>query len=221
MRILFFDTETNGLPPRDRNCLSSDVSKWPHIIQIAWQLWDFSEEPTCSSAYVAILKPDLDLVWNEGSATIHGISRERALSEGLPNELVLAEFRKIAQQADVVVAHNLAFDTPVLKAAYYRLNPNETFGWWPGQEYCTMQSTKALCKIPSKFAKPSDPYKWPTLGELYTFLFGSTTDLVLHSADADVACLVKCFRDLVRRDTVPLETWRRVLRARIAAAARA
>lgn len=77
-----------------------------------------------------------------------------------------------------------------------------------------MEGTKALCKLPSKFARPSDPYKWPTLGELYKFLFGNTTELVLHSADADVECLVTCFRDLVRRDTVPLETWRRVLRAR-------
>jgi len=217
MHVLFFDTETNGLPPRDRNCLSSDVDKWPHIVQIAWQVWDFAEDPVLINAYVAILKPEPNLVWNEGSQKIHGISREKALTEGLPGNEVFAEFTAAAGTADIIIAHNLAFDKPVVMAAYYRINSGEKFSWWPSQNYCTMDNTKALCKLPSKFARPSDPYKWPSLGELYKFLFGTTSELSLHSADADVECLVTCFRELVRREVVPLETWRRVLRARATA----
>ena len=215
MHILFFDTETNGLPPRDRNCLSNDVDKWPHIVQIAWQLWDFAEEPKLLNAYVAILKPEPGLVWNEGSQVIHGISKDRAEQEGLPGADVFAKFSTAASGANIIIAHNLAFDKPVLKACYYRLNRAETFSWWPGQEYCTMEATKSLCKLPSKFARPSDPYKWPKLDDLYKFLFGAVSTLDLHSADADVECLVSCFREMVRRELTPLDTWRRVLLARM------
>jgi len=215
MRILFFDTETNGLPPRDRTCLSNDAEKWPRVVQIGWHIVDYSSnDPVPCVAQVAILRPDESLEWNEGSANIHKISKQMALDQGVPGNEILAEFARDAATADVIIAHNLAFDKPVLKAEFYRMNSAETFTWWPGQEYCTMEGTKALCKLPSKFGRASDPYKWPQLGELYTFLFSNTTPLVLHSADADVKCLIDCFQALVLRDAVPLEMWRRVLRAR-------
>ena len=113
---------------------------------------------------------------------------------------------KFPYDCSALVAHNLAFDKPVLVAEFLRLSRNISL---PPILYCTMDSTKALCKIPAKtnFPKASDPYKWPSLNELYIFLFGNNDGMKYHTADGDVHCLVLCFNELVRRRLVPLEEW--------------
>lgn len=217
MNILFFDTETNGLP-KERNALSHDHAKWPHIVHLAWQIWTYSDagageaSPVLVCKKSVLIRPEETLVWNAESEAIHGISKERALAEGKPVNTVLEEFRADAATCHVLIAHNIAFDKPVLRASYYRMDPSESFVWWPPTEYCTMENTKRLCKLPSKFAKPSDPYKYPRLVELQTYLHGSAGDFDFHTADGDVSCLVSCFQELVRRRLVPFDTWRRTLR---------
>lgn len=206
MKILFFDTETNGLPLA-RKALTSNVENWPRIVQIAWELWEFTndvQERILCDSY--IIKPDETLVWNNESAAIHGITKERALAEGVPCSQVLAAFAAVASKARVICAHNLAFDKPVLRAEYYRQSPTESFKWWSPIEYCTMEHTTQLCKLPSKYPRPNDPYKYPRLSELYTYLHGSDANFVLHSAGGDVECLIACFQELVRRRLVtPLD----------------
>lgn len=214
MRILFFDTETNGLPT-ERYALTSEVHKWPHVVQIAWQLWEYtglddSGKQLASESY--ILQPPGDLLWNEESAAIHKITKERALSEGLPGHVVLEKFKAIASQADVLSAHNLAFDKPVIRASFYRIDPAERFSWWPPAEYCSMENTKMMCKLPSKYAKPHDPYKNPRLSELYKHLYGTEANVEFHSAAGDVECLFLCFKELLRLRRVPMDMWLRNFR---------
>ena len=220
MNILFFDTETNGLPLR-RNALTTDVENWPRIVQIAWQLWEVTPTDARQLGQASyIIRPEESLIWNNESAAIHKITKERALTEGVPGDAVLAQFRAVASNAKVLIAHNLAFDKPVLKAEFYRLNLNEQFLWWPPAEYCTMENTTALCKLPSKYARPHDPYKFPRLSELHTFLFGLVDGAFdFHNAAGDVECLVQCFNELLRRRLVPVAAqWFRNFRVADAAA---
>lgn len=215
MRILYFDTETNGLP-KDRNALTRDVEKWPRIIQIAWQLWEYSEsgERKRISSESYIITPSHDTIWNAESEAIHKISRSRAEAEGVPQPSVLDVFKYVASMAHVLVAHNLAFDKSVLRAEYYRINSAEEFTWWPPAEYCSMEYTKMLCKLPTKYPKPHDPYKNPRLAELYKFLYDKEADVDFHNAAGDVECLVQAFHALVERRWVPIETWLRNFRVR-------
>lgn len=213
MRILYFDTETNGLPT-ERNALTRDVEKWPRVIQIAWQLWEYAEsgERTQVASESYIITPSTDLVWNAESEAIHKISKEFATHNGVDHSFVLDAFQRVAEQAHILVAHNLAFDKPVLRAEYYRRDLSESFRWWPPAEYCSMENTKAILKLPSKYPKPHDPYKNPKLTELYTYLFGKTADVVFHSAAGDVECLVQAVHALLDRRLVPLDMWFRNFR---------
>jgi DNA polymerase III epsilon subunit-like protein len=215
MFILYFDTETNGLPT-DRKALTRDVEKWPRVIQIAWQLWEYgeSDERKCISSASYIITPSHDIVWNAESEAIHKISKARAMKEGVSQNHALEQFKYAASMAHVLVAHNLAFDKSVVRAEYYRMNTTEEFTWWPPAEYCTMEYTKMLCKLPSKYTKPHDPYKNPRLGELYSFLYGKVADVEFHNAAGDVECLVQAFHALVERRWVPIETWLRNFRVR-------
>lgn len=212
VNVLFFDTETNGLP-LDRRALTSDVKKWPHILQISWTLKSYSDTgSTLLETQTDYLKLPTGVPWNEESAKFHKISQKQ-ISNGKNAADVLLSFMNAVKKANVIVSHNLAFDKPVVRAAFYRLNPSENFSWWPTFEFCTMDSTKMLCKLPSKYAKPSDPWKWPTLPELYSFLFGcDISGVVLHTAEGDTHVLLLCFDELVKRRVVPLDKWLTVLR---------
>jgi DNA polymerase-3 subunit epsilon len=225
MKLLFFDTETNGLP-KSRRATSLQVDQWPHIIQLAWTLveWDTTEDATDGAqmtvcdARSLILNPG-DILWNAESAAIHGITPDRVQSEGIPTAQALAQFQHIAREAHVIIAHNIAFDKPVLCAEYYRISPSEEFDWWPSYEYCTMENTKHLCKLPfpsGRAGRPGDPYKLPKLSELHTFLFGGVGEYKFHDALGDVECTVACFQEMVRRRLVtPFDAWVRAFRARV------
>jgi DNA polymerase III epsilon subunit-like protein len=210
MFVLFFDTETNGLP-QSKNALTSNLANWPIIVQIAWQLWDFTDITAAKriEADSYIIQPDTSVVWNAESAAIHGISKDTAIEKGVSRTEVLNAFMLVAKKAHVLCAHNLAFDKPVLKAEYLRQNTGEVFRWWPAIEYCTMENTKNILKLPSKFGKAWDPYKMPRLAELHKYLYGEDVKFEWHSAAGDVECLVSCFHELLRRRIVPLDTWLR------------
>jgi DNA polymerase III epsilon subunit-like protein len=204
MRILFFDTETNGLPSV-RNAQPNAIDVWPSIVQIAWQLVEWNKEKgreiRVLESSCFIVQPDPAMRWSEESARIHGISKERADTEGTPRSIVFPLIHALLGSSDCIIAHNLAFDKPVLTCELIRQGFSPTF---PALEYCTMEKTKALCKLPTPFSRPSDPYKFPKLSELYTYLFGSVDGISFHSAEVDVICLVRCFQELVNRGFIEL-----------------
>ena len=204
MKYLYFDTETNGLP-KHRGGSDIDINNHPIIVEMAWQVWDGTN---LVKRRTALLKPDPSIVWNNESAAIHKIYKDFALQNGAPVSDVLTEFRADAAECDVLLAHNLAFDLPVLKCSYVRLNAAETFEWLPKKQICTMKATTQLCKLPfvnSKYPVRAGEYKQPRLSELHTHLFGSVGEFSFHSAGEDVDCLVKCTQELVRRNLLALE----------------
>ena len=215
MRVLFFDTETNGLPKGPRG--SSNPSDWPAIVQLAWQVWEFpsaspdastggtsTKEPSPISAVSYIICPSPELVWDLGSQAFHTISKERATTEGVDAGEALTAFRAALAATPLVVAHNLAFDKPVLDAEIVRrgLPPLS----WPslrgGRECCTMLESKDFCRLPSMYSRTE--YKYPKLSELHALLFGNQTSIVFHNAANDVEATVQCFRRLVTLGVIPL-----------------
>ena len=205
MRIFFFDTETNGLPSV-RHARPDAVDVWPAVVQIAWTVaeWDPSQGPGTQDVRILesasyLIRPDPEMAWSEESARIHGVSRERALAEGMAGATVFGTVNALLGSVDCVIAHNLGFDKPVLTCELLRHGFCPAF---PALSYCTMEKTKGLCKLPTPFSRPSDPYKFPKLSELYTYLFGSVDGIAFHAADVDVECLVRCFRELVFRGFV-------------------
>ena len=212
MRILFFDTETNGLP-KNMYAAADDLANWPRVLQIAWELWDLP--PTLKMTQLTdacfLVKPEESLEWDKDSEKIHGITKERALAEGMPGPLVFGQFRAVLEQAHIVVAHNLGFDKPVVIAECIRNTKGTLF--WDKLEYCTCMSNIELCKLPVSNPKSGgSKYKRPRLGELFKFLYGREPNVALHNAAADTEILRQCFQGLLARRLVPLEEWQERLR---------
>ena len=216
MRTLFFDTETNGLP-KSWNASPYKTDNWPVILSLAWQLWDLTSDGnmTFISKGDYLLSPASGVVWDGEAERIHGISRAHAVAHGRPSKEVLPEFVNIIRGADLIVAHNMAFDKTVLLSEMIRIDSRLVMDWWPRFEYCTCEGTKTLCALPQPVGRPvrvNDPYKKPKLVELYKHLFPErAADFPFHSATGDTECLTQCFLELLRRRVVPLTLWERGL----------
>lgn len=217
MRIILFDTETNGLP-KSWHASPYRTDNWPRILTLAWQMWEYNggtDDPVQIGRGDYLITPAADIIWDEGAEKIHGITQDKATRDGRPAAEVLSEFVNIVRRADLIVAHNMAFDKTVLICEMIRLDPRLAMDWWPRFEYCTCEGTKTLCALPppsGKPVRPSDPFKKPKLVELYRHLFPDRpADFPFHSAAGDTECLTQCFLELTRRRLVPLDLWARSL----------
>ena len=199
MRILYFDTETNGLP-KGRDAPDTDINAHPEPVEIAWQIW---EDGKLIKRCSYLLKPDPSIEWNMESANIHKIYKPIAMSYGTPMDEVFTEFKEDCSTCDAMVAHNIAFDIPVVKCAFIRLWPTMDFSWLPKSQICTMKLMTNECKLPfanSKYPQKPGKYKPPRLVELHKYLFGDEGDFDLHTAGGDVDMLVKCAIEMINRN---------------------
>lgn len=184
---LFFDTETNG-KALNFNAPASNLSNWPRITQLAWQLYDENGNLINEKCY--LIKPDGWVVPKEKFFIDNNMSTERCEEFGIPLADAIAEFMKDVEQSEYLIAHNIKFDINVLDAELLRLNvisPKEL------KKVCTMTEGTGVCKIPGFRG-----YKWPTLTELHMKLFGENFQGA-HDALDDVKACAKSFFEMKKR----------------------
>ncbi len=188
--LLFFDTETTGLP-RDYRAPLTDASNWPRIVQLAWVLYDADGQE--QSAHCALIRPD---GWQIPPNMIHGISHAEAEAAGRPLRDVLGEFTAAAKAAQTLVAHNFDFDRAIVGAEYARLAQPDPIP--TRRAICTMKTTTNLCAIPAANGRG---YKWPKLIELHHYLFREGFEGA-HDALADVRATARCYWALRKQGVV-------------------
>lgn len=191
--FLFFDVETTGMP-RSWKAPMSDTFNWPHVVQIAWQVYD--EKRVLLDVQDHIILPE---GWEipYASERIHRISTEKALAEGQPVKGVLDSFKKAIDTVEYVIAHNIDFDTKVIGAEFIRKGISHNL--FNTEQYCTMRESTWYCKIPGKGGK----YKWPKLEELHQKLFGAKF-ADAHNALVDVQATANCFFKLLDLEAIEL-----------------
>ena len=107
---LIFDTETTGLPQNWQAPLT-DFDNWPRMVQLAWQMHD--EKGALIEVKNFIIKPEgYDIPYN--SEKIHGITTERAQTQGIDLKTVLQEFSNDVKNSEFVVGHNVEFDNNIM-----------------------------------------------------------------------------------------------------------
>jgi DNA polymerase III epsilon subunit-like protein len=212
LRIILLDTETNGLP-KNRYAPASEPGNWPAILQLSWTEFTVTgdsrglQQVATRNVGLAL---DPSIPWDAGAAAIHGVSEAEA-RRGTPPAVALLELGEALRRCDVVVAHNMSFDKPVIRAAAYaewlKGGGEALRSIWPDeiQEFCTMVSTRDIVRIPSSYKPETGRFKVPKLNELYTWLYGHPYDIsgaTLHSSVSDTHCLEQCMRMMLRRRIV-------------------
>lgn len=190
---LFYDTETSGLPLWGE---PSEHPAQPHIVQLAGLLVDLNTREVLQQMDV-IVKPD---GWTipEEVANIHGITTERALAEGIPEDQALEQFLAMWDRR-LRIAHNESFDMRIVRIACKRfrdsLNPTGEVAfsdeWKAGRAACTQVISTPILKLPPTAkmkAARRNHHKSANLGEAFEFFMGRPMENA-HNAMADVlAC---------------------------------
>lgn len=187
MKIIVFDTETSGLPGKNL-----DLEFQPHICQFAAVIYEGSEDSLREVKRMNFLiKPPVAMEYE--AVAIHGITN-KMVEDAPPFADFVDEIMEAFHDADVAVAHNIAFDKQVLECEFLRLGRSGTF--LPEQIFDTMKETKELCAIPSQ--RHPGKLKSPRLEELHRFLFGAGFDGA-HDALVDVLATGRCLEALLKR----------------------
>jgi len=205
MKILVFDTETTGLPPKRKSMKMEELDYWPHVVQFSYIVYD-----TASHSIIklkdSIIK--IPIVMCQEVIDIHGITNEMSQSSTCNIENVLEEFYNDFENVECVIAHNLSFDLNMIKIELMRLtmreNDAEVFksilksvNSSKQNVYCTMANSTELCnlKMLSKFGNYYT--KFPKLSELHLQLFGVIPQN-LHNSMNDVLICLRCYYKLTK-----------------------
>ena len=193
--ILFFDTETTGVPKLYKAPITNS-SNWPRLVQLAWIMADKNGNVLKKKS--VIIKPSGFTIPSDAAA-VHGITTERAQREGQPLDTVMEEFMNDMQLAASVVGHNIDFDMHIIGAELYRLDMDYDL-LMDKPCTCTMKSSTDFCAIPNPNTYFGG-YKWPSLQELYRKLFDRSFEDA-HDALADITATKDCYFELKRRGVI-------------------
>ena len=195
--VLFFDTETTGIPERSWNW-DTDFEQYPHVVQIAW-LHGCKVE-------THIIRPDGWEIPQE-TVDVHGITTEYALEHGEPFASVVDMFIQDCHDAGLICGHNIHFDTSIIKAnilrelgrEYYDANDVEN-ALYKGKRIDTMRPTMKW--VDARMA--NGRLKFPNLSELYSRCFPGET-FPAHDALEDVKAVAKCLPVILELGLVELK----------------
>ncbi|MGL1887135.1 MAG: DNA polymerase III subunit alpha [Reichenbachiella sp.] len=189
---LIFDTETTGLP-KNYNAPIEDLDNWPRLVQLAWQV--HANDGSLITAQNYIVRPEgYTIPYN--AQKIHGISTERAEAEGHDLNQVLSIFSEDLLKIEAVVGHNVEFDLNIVGAEYLRKERDNDLSNIKSID--TKDESTDYVAIPGRGNK----FKWPTLTELHTKLFGEAFEDA-HDAAYDVDATAKCFFGLITEGIIP------------------
>ncbi len=185
-KFLIFDTETTGLFDDTLNPEIPDY--YPQIVQIAWVLFGLGEQNVQIKSFY--INPTKRI--NPGASAVHGLKKDFLKLHGSDPIKVFDEFLSDAQQATILIAHNIKFDFPILESELFRLGfgrPLKDKNLW-----CTMLAGKEYWGYK----------KYPKLIELAEFCndIGHCINIPnedkLHDAASDVDLTLECFAFLLR-----------------------
>ena len=197
--VLFFDTETTGVPDKSYKW-DTDYQNYPHIVQLAWY------SPMHSAMENHIIRPDGWEIPQE-TVEIHGITTEYALEHGEPFASVIDMFIQDCAEAPLICGHNIHFDTSIVKAnilrelgrEYYDANDVES-ALYKGKRIDTMRPSMKWVDARTQ----SGRLKFPNLTELYSRCFPGET-FPAHDAMEDVRAVARCLPVIIENGLVELK----------------
>ena len=196
---LIFDTETTS---KANLKLPSSHPTQPHLVQLGMLLVDTSNWKTKAQLSMVVkLREGIEI--DQGAESTHGISSEQCNRFGVCPDTAADIFSDLYRQSDIIVAHNLQFDSIVMEAALHRsTSKNKLSNLYENdgkQRICTMHESTELVKLPGNYGN----YKWPSLSETYSFIKDEELEGG-HDALVDANSCKSIFRYLVENDIVQL-----------------
>lgn len=191
-----FDTETSGLPYRERGS-NYDYTNLDHfnssrLLSISWLLLNDVNEIVEKKTYY--IKPD-NFEISEASINIHGLTKDFLNENGITIHEVLLILNSLFTKYNInlLIAHNINFDINILKSELFRYQYNITLDIIENiNTFCTMLSSQIKMNV----------YKWPKLAEAYRYFYNED---ITNAHDAEYDTLY-CYRVYLKLDEYINET---------------
>lgn len=204
MKVLVFDTETTNVLPKYASLLRKYLSKFPHIVQLSFILYDTEKQTIIDSGdYVIKINEDIELP--ESSVKIHGITREIMRNNGIDIKDALKHLKECYSMCDVIVAHNIKFDNTMLIVESMRNEMpviieknNKNIS-----HYCTMSNSIEMCNIVIE-TETGSYKKFPKQIELHEYLFPSSiiNTSKLHNSFNDILVCLRCYIKMIYNEDI-------------------
>lgn len=192
-RVLVFDTETTGLPPRNGRLYAwvTDAAAWDvcRLVQLAYETYDYDETDGTATLLERrdfTVRPE-GFEIPEAATKVHGISTQHALEHGVPLSEALDALAAATSDADTLVSHNNQFDDMVIQSELYRLGRKRDVRAWTRRERADTMLMGTL-----------QHQRWPKLAFLYRRCFGRDPEGQMHSAGADTTACAEIYFHLLK-----------------------
>ena len=188
--FLVMNIATSGLPTKDKNAYKdpTDLEAYSgsRIVQIIWGVYDNEQNEIVRKNYV--ITPNGFNI-NNSAAKIHGITQQKAITEGKNIVTVFDELVKDIGECKYIVSHNAEFDYNILMSELHRNNCKDlSYIIRCLDRICTGEATKSLLKVKTAYG---NSYKMPKLTELYKWCFKK--DIGVYDVNNNHMALVKIF----------------------------
>ncbi len=186
--ILFIDTETSDMP-HYWDAPTSQVNKWPYILQVAWTVCTNKGEDVLTRNY--FINPG-EISMGIEAEKLHGISLDYLKKNGIKRKQVLEKLTAdLNQFQPLIVGHFLKYDLKMLEVSYNRSEMKQNFLSLP--KFCTMFNTRSIfLGLNSRLLR---------LNELYRSLFRKDLENQ-HNALIDANATKDCFFELLKRGLI-------------------
>jgi hypothetical protein len=187
MSYIAFDTETTGLPSkRTKDFTKLDVFESCRLVSVAVVLYDENDCEICNFHH--LIKPEGYTSMPDGAFKIHGITYERATTEGMPFSDVWEKMEALFAAGASVVGHNVSFDTCAILSEAHRRGFNTECSK-KIKEICTQKMAKKIYQTTHR------------LGDLYKSLFQKDLE-GWHGALADARAAAEVYA-VMKKHTKP------------------
>lgn len=202
MIALIFDTETTGKAAfKDPHVAPTQ----PDLVQLGMLLIDLESGREYGSADLIIYPASWEVP--QEVALIHGISHGMAVKFGVNLDTATDSFLEMIEMADVIVCHNTAFDTIIMRRAIARVclsRGEEVFDPFEGKNvFCTMKAATPIVKKRGKRPLHNADYKWPKLSECIEFFFNEQLEGA-HNAIVDCRATARILMEMVSKGLIEI-----------------
>ncbi|PWS29100.1 3'-5' exonuclease [Pedobacter yonginense] len=188
--FLVIDTETSGLP-KNWNAPYSKEKNWPHIVQIAWIIYDSNYQEVKRENH--FIKND-DFKIDKSAEKIHHITSDYLKIHGEALSEVMELFNNdMLKFKPLIIGHFIELDFHMINIELYRLGKENIFQ--NSKFYCTMLAS-------ANFANKA-ALSHLKLNRFYALLFNEEP-ADMHNALADALNTAKIFFHLLSNERISL-----------------
>lgn len=222
VRILIFNTKATGLPANYKKA-EENLDNYPYVLELGAKIIELNlddintkEEVIIKDIFTlqSLIKPTRNgklVTMHPKSQEKHGISLEECDEDGNIIETISYLFQGMASTVDFIVSHNYNLQRNIMISELLRLGI-KLITKTSCKQFCTMLYSTPILKLePRDKTKHPDSLRYPTIDELYKYLFDSDISNVYEHNNAynDTLATADCLLELLKTDSKVLAWFKR------------